>query len=132
MAYTPTVWVTGDTITAEKLNKAEQGIAGASPVVLTGEWEEGDGSYGIFFCTLDEFNEMILSGRNILFDIPELENKLNACVLRFKDFDTDSGTPMQPLTYFGTVTLEDPDHSSFMLIVSGGTAVIAVLTVSPA
>lgn len=26
MAYTPTVWVTGDIITAEKLNKAEQGI----------------------------------------------------------------------------------------------------------
>lgn len=30
MAYTPTVWETGDTITAEKLNKAEQGIAAAN------------------------------------------------------------------------------------------------------
>ena len=30
MAYTPTVWATGDTITAEKLNKAENGIAAAS------------------------------------------------------------------------------------------------------
>ena len=29
MAYTPTVWETGDVITAEKLNKAEQGIADA-------------------------------------------------------------------------------------------------------
>lgn len=29
MAYTPTVWATGDIITAEKLNKMEQGIAGA-------------------------------------------------------------------------------------------------------
>lgn len=29
MAYTPTVWQAGDVITAEKLNKAEQGIAGA-------------------------------------------------------------------------------------------------------
>lgn len=27
MAYTPTVWVDGDTITAEKLNKLEQGVA---------------------------------------------------------------------------------------------------------
>lgn len=35
MAYTPTVWATGDVITAEKLNKAEQGIAAAAPVVLT-------------------------------------------------------------------------------------------------
>jgi len=30
MAYTPTVWQNGDTITAEKLNKAENGIAAAS------------------------------------------------------------------------------------------------------
>lgn len=29
MAYTPTTWKTGDTITAEKLNHAEQGIADA-------------------------------------------------------------------------------------------------------
>ena len=29
MSYTPTTWVTGDTITATKLNKMEQGIAGA-------------------------------------------------------------------------------------------------------
>lgn len=34
MAYTPTVWETGDVITAEKLNKAEQGIADASNVVF--------------------------------------------------------------------------------------------------
>ena len=33
MAYTPTVWETGDVITAEKLNKAEQGIAAASGIV---------------------------------------------------------------------------------------------------
>lgn len=29
MSYTPTTWVTGDTITTTKLNKIEQGIAGA-------------------------------------------------------------------------------------------------------
>lgn len=29
MAYTPTTWVTGDTITATKLNKLEQGVANA-------------------------------------------------------------------------------------------------------
>lgn len=34
MAYVPTVWATGDIITAEKLNKAEQGIANAG-IVLT-------------------------------------------------------------------------------------------------
>lgn len=34
MAYTPTIWKTGDVITAEKLNKAEQGIASASDEVF--------------------------------------------------------------------------------------------------
>lgn len=29
MAYTPTNWVTGDTVTATKLNKLEQGVANA-------------------------------------------------------------------------------------------------------
>lgn len=35
MKYTPTVWETGDTITAEKLNKAECGIAAVAESVLT-------------------------------------------------------------------------------------------------
>lgn len=47
MSYTPTVWVTGDTVTPEKLNKIEQGIydAGGSSSVffvnayyLSGTW----------------------------------------------------------------------------------------------
>lgn len=35
MAYTPTVWETGDVITAEKLNKAEQGISANSVLLVT-------------------------------------------------------------------------------------------------
>lgn len=37
MAYTPTVWQTGDTITAEKLNKLENGVAniGGYDIVFT-------------------------------------------------------------------------------------------------
>lgn len=34
MSYTPTNWQTGDVITAEKLNHAEEGIATASNVLL--------------------------------------------------------------------------------------------------
>lgn len=55
MAYTPTVWATGDVITAEKLNKAENGISenslllyraaaeiapGSGPVVTEGDFED--------------------------------------------------------------------------------------------
>lgn len=36
MAYTPTTWTTGDTITTSKLNKIEQGIAGAGGCFLVG------------------------------------------------------------------------------------------------
>jgi len=34
MAYTPTTWATGDTITATKMNKIENGIAGAGNNVI--------------------------------------------------------------------------------------------------
>lgn len=34
MAYTPTTWANGDTIDATKLNKMEQGIAGATPMIV--------------------------------------------------------------------------------------------------
>lgn len=36
MAYIPTDWQTGDTITADKLNNIEQGIANASGAVIVG------------------------------------------------------------------------------------------------
>lgn len=38
MAYTPTEWTTGDIITAEKLNKIEQGIANNS--IFDIGWDE--------------------------------------------------------------------------------------------
>lgn len=45
MAYTPTTWTTGDTITASAMNKIENGIAGAGggyDFVITGEWSNDD------------------------------------------------------------------------------------------
>lgn len=34
MSYTPTTWAAGDTVTAAKLNKIEQGVAAASGVLV--------------------------------------------------------------------------------------------------
>lgn len=34
MSYTPTQWATGDTVTADKLNKMENGIAAATKLVI--------------------------------------------------------------------------------------------------
>ena len=43
MAYTPTTWVTGDTVTATKLNKMEQGIASAGGGDVFFDISEEDG-----------------------------------------------------------------------------------------
>ena len=40
MAYTPNTWAAGDTITAQKLNNMEQGIADAGAVILTTSIDE--------------------------------------------------------------------------------------------
>ncbi len=40
MAYTPTTWVTGDDVTATKLNKIENGIANAGSAVIITETNE--------------------------------------------------------------------------------------------
>lgn len=41
MSYTKQTWATGDTITAEKLNHMEGGIAGAGGVLVVGLQEDG-------------------------------------------------------------------------------------------
>lgn len=46
MSYIPTNWVTGDIITAEKLNKAEDGIASAnSALIVNISWNEATGTF---------------------------------------------------------------------------------------
>lgn len=44
MAYVKTVWQTGDTITAAKLNNAEDGIEAASALLLPIDTEYSDGT----------------------------------------------------------------------------------------
>ena len=48
MTYTPTVWETGDVITAEKLNKAENGIEAASEAgIIPLSFTYGTPVYGV-------------------------------------------------------------------------------------
>lgn len=54
MSYTPTTWTTGDTITATKLNKMEQGIANAGSAMIVdtnGQYISGVGEF--------EYNETL-------------------------------------------------------------------------
>lgn len=46
MAYTPTTWVTGDTVTATKMNKIENGIANAGSAMIV---TEADGALDATF-----------------------------------------------------------------------------------
>lgn len=57
MAYTPTVWETGDVITAQKLNKMENGIAGINGVLSITVSDSGDDS--ILSATWQEINDAI-------------------------------------------------------------------------
>lgn len=71
MAYTPTTWVTGDTVTATKMNKIENGIANAGGGGLIGyENAELDKNY-------NELMAMVESGTipwiiDVFDDSPEI------------------------------------------------------------
>lgn len=62
MAYVPTEWVTGDVITAVKLNKAEEGIAANSNLVYIAEAEVGQGGPEITQGDFDDACAVIAAG----------------------------------------------------------------------
>ena len=64
MAYTPTVWETGDVITAEKLNKAEKGIAEASDAAFYVTFTD-DGETATADKTMDEIEAAISAGKAV-------------------------------------------------------------------
>lgn len=78
MSYTPTNWQTGDTVTAERLNKMEQGIAAAvDPFIVTLTPTAQDFS-GTMDKTPQEITNAYNAGQDIEFDIPSLFVKCKA------------------------------------------------------
>lgn len=63
MSYTPTNWQTGDVVSSVKLNKLENGVANAEPLIVTittvGSTKTADYSGS-------EINEMALAGRQVI------------------------------------------------------------------
>ena len=49
MSYTPTTWTTGDTITATKLNKIEQGIANAGGALICNSSYDDDANKPLIY-----------------------------------------------------------------------------------
>ena len=75
MAYTPTNWQTGDTITAEKLNKMESGIESANaPFVVTLTPTALDYS-GEMDKTVAEINAAYLAGRKVVYKVAASETR---------------------------------------------------------
>lgn len=79
MSYTPTNWQTGDTVTAEKLNKIENGlfetsdtteilIARSEPFVITCTPTAQDYS-GVMDVTFEEIKAAAEAGKKIIFKI---------------------------------------------------------------
>ena len=69
MSYTPTNWQTGDTVTAERLNKMESGIQTAvDPFIVTLTPTAQDYS-GIMDKTLSEIQTAYNVGKNIVFRV---------------------------------------------------------------
>ena len=70
MSYTPTNWQTGDTVTAERLNKMEQGIQTAvDPFVITCTPTAQDYS-GVMDVTFEEIKAAADAGKKIIYKIP--------------------------------------------------------------
>lgn len=66
MGYIPTEWQTGDIITAEKLNKAEEGIAAAGSFVVTITGYDEETYDAILSATWQEVFDALSAGKMVL------------------------------------------------------------------
>lgn len=98
MSYTPTNWQTGDTVTAEKLNKMESGIAAAAdPFVVTLTPTSLDLS-GIMDKTPQEITAAISAGKQVVFSIPVMDGTVPATQFMFNP-GTEIYTAYANITY---------------------------------
>ena len=67
MSYTPTNWATGDTVTAEKLNKMEQGIENAADPFIVMLTPTAQNYSGVMDKTAGELETAYNANRKIVF-----------------------------------------------------------------
>ena len=101
MAYTPTSWETGDVITAEKLNKAENGIAASEAFVVPVSYD--DETYTM---TLDaSWNELYANKNRLVLAVYESE-------------DNDGNPVVYPM-YLTCIFVNDGTYSATFIMYSG-------------
>ena len=65
MAYTPTTWSSGDTITATKLNKIEQGIVGVGGILVVTVTINSTTGFASLNKTWQEIHDALIAGENV-------------------------------------------------------------------
>ena len=65
MAYTPTTWSSGDTITATKLNKIEQGIVGVGGILGVTATIDSTTGFVTLNKTWQEIHDALIAGENV-------------------------------------------------------------------
>ena len=70
MSYVPTNWQTGDVVTAEKLNKLENGVAGGGSGNLIATATKNDNNYYVLDKTWKNIEDAINAGGTIMVKEP--------------------------------------------------------------
>lgn len=81
MAYTPTTWSSGDTITATKLNKIEQGIVGVGGILVVTATINSTTGFTSLNKTWQEIHDALIAGENVNI----VANVENTVVIYFVD-----------------------------------------------
>lgn len=104
MSYTPTNWQTGDTVTAEKLNKMEQGIETASDVFIVTLTPTAQDFSGTIDKTWGEVGEAYKAGKTIAF---KLYTDQNGSYLITRNVVVYSGVGAQALWFSADLLVEN-------------------------
>ena len=125
MSYTPTQWATGDTVTAEKLNKMEGGIAAAAPTdpFIVNLTPTAQDMSGVMDATVAEINEAYEAGYRIVFRawMSETSYMDTDCTARWHNTSTYpsfngyifTDTPISALLFAFTGTTNDGTKSTY-------------------
>lgn len=110
MAYEPTVWETGDVLTAEKLNKAEQGIEGATPVFIPITFDE-DANANVLDASYNELKALV-----------------GKIIIGLNYYPDDPATYLCTYYYFIELMVEDGTYSAkfLSLTITGGQSVPSI------
>lgn len=110
MSYTKTTWQTGDTITAEKLNHIEDGIADSGSVFNINVTEEG--TAWTMNKTWNEIKNAFLSGKMLVVSLPYGTDERYTTVVEIRAEDQYYVNTASS-NYFGTLSADGYPEENF-------------------